>query len=85
VVELRTIRLGAERNCSPRRRPVEIWSTSMVVKKGHRVRLDIQPRDGIGSTPYTHYAADYNSGTNTIFAGGARASYLLLPIIPHRA
>jgi predicted acyl esterase len=57
----------------------------MVFAKGHRIRLDIQPRDGIGSAPYTHYAADYNSGTNTIFAGGARASYLLLPVIPRRA
>ena len=64
---------------------VEIWPTCMVFKRGHRIRLDIQPRDGIGSAPYTHYAADYNSGTNTIFAGGARASYLLLPIIPRRA
>ena len=69
----------------PVRVEVEIWPTCMVFKKGHRIRLDVQPRDGIGSAPYTHYAADYNSGTNTIFAGGARASYLLLPIIPHRA
>jgi predicted acyl esterase len=57
----------------------------MVFKRGHRIRLDVQPRDGVGSAPYTHYAADYNTGTNTIFAGGARASYLLLPIIPRRA
>jgi uncharacterized protein len=64
---------------------VEIWPTSMVFRKGHRIRLDIQPRDGVGSAPYTHYAADYNSGTNTILAGGAHASYLLLPVIPRRA
>ena len=70
---------------TPVRVDVEIWPTSMVFKKGHRIRLDIQPRDGIGSAPYTHYAADYNSGTNTIFAGGTRASYLLLPVIPRRA
>ena len=25
---------------------VEIWPTSMVFKRGHRIRLDIQPRDG---------------------------------------
>jgi len=70
---------------TPVRVEVEIWPTSMVFKKGHRIRLDIQPRDGIGSAPYTHYAADYNSGTNTIFTGGTRASYLLLPVIPRRA
>ena len=28
---------------------VEIWPTSMVFRKGHRIRLDIQPRDGVGS------------------------------------
>ena len=61
---------------------VEIWPTSMVFKKRHRLRLDIQPRDGVGSAPYTHYSADYNTGTNTIHAGGNHASYLLLPIIP---
>lgn len=61
---------------------VEIWPTSMRFKKGHRIRLDVQPRDGVGSVHYTHYHADYNSGTNTIHAGGERESYLLLPIIP---
>jgi predicted acyl esterase len=61
---------------------VEIWPTSMVFAKGHRIRLDVQPRDGVGSAPYTHYSADYNTGTNTIFTGGSKASYLLLPIIP---
>jgi uncharacterized protein len=61
---------------------VEIWPTSMVFRKGHRLRLDVQPRDGVGSVHYTHYHADYNSGTNTIYAGGERPSYLLLPIIP---
>ena len=61
---------------------VEIWPTSMVFKKGHRIRLDIQPRDGVGSASYMHYHADYNSGTNTVHAGGDRPSYLLLPVIP---
>jgi hypothetical protein len=67
---------------TPVRLEVEIWPTSMVFAKGHRIRLDVQPRDGVGSAPYTHYCADYNTGTNTLFAGGGRASYLLLPIIP---
>jgi predicted acyl esterase len=63
---------------------IEIWPTCMVFAKGHRIRLDIQPRDGIGAAPYTHYSADYNSGTNTVYAGGTRASHLLLPVIPAR-
>jgi predicted acyl esterase len=61
---------------------VEIWPTSMVFKKGHRIRLDVQPRDGIGSRTYMHYYADYNTGTNTVYAGGKYESYLLLPVIP---
>jgi hypothetical protein len=64
---------------------LEIWPTSIVFAKGHRIRLDIEPRDGIGSAPYTHYHADYNSGAqNTVHAGGRRASHLLLPVIPRR-
>jgi len=63
---------------------VEIWPTSMVFKKGHRIRLDVQPRDGVGSAGYQHYHADYNTGSNTIHAGGKWESYLLLPIIPPR-
>ncbi len=61
---------------------VEIWPTSMVFKKGHRIRLDVQPRDGIGSQGYMHYHADYNTGTNTIHSGGEHELYLLLPVIP---
>jgi predicted acyl esterase len=63
---------------------VEIWPTSMVFKKGHRLRLDVQPRDGVGSQSYLHYHADYNTGSNTIYAGGEYESYLLLPVIPHK-
>jgi predicted acyl esterase len=61
---------------------VEIWPTSMVFAKGERLRLDVQPRDGVGSQSYMHYHADYNTGTNTLYAGGERESFLLLPVIP---
>jgi uncharacterized protein len=62
---------------------VEIWPTSMVFGKGHKIRLDIGPRDGVGTGHFTHYHADYNDGAqNTIHAGGDRPSYLLLPVIP---
>jgi uncharacterized protein len=54
-----------------------------VFKKGHKLRLDVGPRDGVGSAHFTHYSADYNIGaTNTIYSGGDKETYLLLPIIP---
>ena len=55
---------------------VEIWATSMVFKAGHRIRLDVQPHDG------QHYFAAYALGNNTIYTGGDRASYVLLPFVP---
>jgi predicted acyl esterase len=55
----------------------------MVFRKGHRIRLDVQPRDGVGASVYRHYPADYNIGArNTIHTGAARQCYLLLPVIP---
>jgi putative CocE/NonD family hydrolase len=65
---------------------IEIWPTSMVFRKGHKLRVDIQPRDGHGSAPYTHYHADYNAGAeNTIYSGGDKLSWLLVPMITARA
>ena len=64
---------------------VEIWPTSMVFKKGHKIRLDIGPVDGIGSLYFSHFHADYNQGAlNTVYSGGDKESYLLLPIIPSK-
>ncbi len=41
-----------------------------------------EPRDGVGSGPYTHYRADYNDGQNAIYSGGGKESFRLVPIIP---
>ena len=65
---------------------VEVMSTSIVIKKGHKLRLDIGPKDGHGSAHFTHYHADYNDGAlNTIHTGKDKPSYLLLPVIPAAA
>ena len=62
---------------------VELWPMCMVFKKGHRIRLDIQPRDGVGASAYRHYHADYNIGAqNTVHTGGAMLSYVMLPVVP---
>lgn len=57
---------------------VEIRTTSMIFQKGSRIRLDLLPHDN------EQYFAVYHLGTNTIFTGGARASYILLPVVPPR-
>jgi putative CocE/NonD family hydrolase len=65
---------------------IEIWPTCIVLQKGHSLRVDIQPRDGVGSAPYTHFHCDYNAGAvNTIYSGGDMESYLLLPVIPQKS
>ena len=62
---------------------VEIWPTCMVFKKGHKLRLDVSPADGAGTQHFTHFHADYNQGAETtIYSGGDKPSYLLLPVIP---
>jgi putative CocE/NonD family hydrolase len=58
---------------------VEIWATSMVFEAGSRIRLDVNAHDG------QHYFAAYNLGDNTIYTGGDRASYVLLPIVPAKS
>ena len=55
---------------------VEIWATSMVFEAGSRIRLDVNAHDA------QHYFAAYNLGDNTVYTGGDRASYLVLPIVP---
>lgn len=61
---------------------VEIWPTGTVFRKGHRIRLDIRPSD----PGYRFFAAEsLRPDTNSIYTGGDRASYLLLPVIPRTA
>ena len=53
--------------------------------KGHHLRLDVLPRDGIGSVRDPHDHADDDSGTDTVCSGGDKPSDLLLPVIPPSA
>jgi hypothetical protein len=62
---------------------IEVISTSIVIKKGNRLRLDISPKDGHGSAHFTHYHADYNDdAVNTLHMSKDRPACLLLPVIP---
>jgi predicted acyl esterase len=69
---------------------VELWPTSMVYPRGYRLVLTIGGRDIdipgytrriLHDHPQDRDPAEFG-GRNTLFTGGERASYLLLPVIP---
>jgi predicted acyl esterase len=69
---------------------VEIWPTCLLIPKGFRLVLTLMGKDfeyeGIPGRLLHNHPEDRPTpefaGANTIFTGGADASYLLLPIIP---
>ena len=61
---------------------VEILPANCILKKGYRLRLDIQPWDDDLYAWIGHDNMQQWRGTNTIHTGGMQPSYLLLPIIP---
>jgi len=64
---------------------IEIWPTSIVLARGHRLVLEVGSRDDARTTFQHSDPHDrMQSGTNTIHAGGTSDSHLLLPIIPRR-
>ncbi len=64
---------------------VELWPTAALIKKGWRIRLNVQPAQGEGlkrqvSDPHDN---KYIIGaSNTIYTGPEHSSYLQLPVIP---
>jgi len=60
---------------------VEIWPTCMVFGKA-TASGSTSSRATLGKVSVTHYRPDYNTGVNTFTAGGDKASYLLLPVVP---
>ena len=64
---------------------VEIWPTSIVLKKGNRLRLDIQPRDGFerGALHPLSRGLQRRRGEHDLCRGDM-ASYLMLPVIPEK-
>ena len=64
---------------------VELWPSTALIKKGHRLWLTIQPRDGcFAASGNLHaYDASYHSkASNAIHTGGLEPSYLQIPVIP---
>jgi predicted acyl esterase len=64
---------------------VEIWPGTALIKKGWRIRLDVQPVPGCGGDRLVDVDQSYQAGSsNTIYTGPEHMSYLQLPVIPER-
>lgn len=65
---------------------IEIIPNTAFIRKGYRLRVDIQPFDGVDHGPRHGYDATYHDGArNTIYTGPDRAGFIQLPIVPARA
>ena len=64
---------------------IEIIPTAALIRKGHRIRLDIQPFDGFHHGTRHAYDASYHDGArNVVYTGPDHPSYIQLPIVPER-
>ena len=70
---------------------IDLWATSNVFLKGHKIRLEISSSDfprfdrnlntGVGATE----SATFVSATNSVFHDAAHPSALILPIVPKQS
>ena len=64
---------------------VEIIPTTALIRKRHRIRLDVQPFDGFAHGARHGYDASYHDGArNALYTGPQHLSYVQLPIVPAR-
>ena len=64
---------------------IEIIPNTAVIRKGHRIRLDVQPFDGFRHGTRHAYDASYHDGArNTIYTGPSHQCYVQLPIVPEQ-
>jgi predicted acyl esterase len=64
---------------------IEIIPNTGLIRKGYRIRVDVQPYDGFGHGTRHGYGASYHDGmTNTIYTGPDHPSWVQLPIVPNR-
>ena len=64
---------------------VEIIPSTALLRKGYRIRLDIQPFDGFDHGSRHGYDPSYHDGAqNMIYTGPGRESFVQLPIVPAR-
>ena len=61
---------------------VGLMPSTALIKKGHRLRLDVQPFPGPGVTGRTYDESYHTGAENVIYTGPDHPCYLQLPIIP---
>ncbi|MBM3493250.1 MAG: CocE/NonD family hydrolase, partial [Armatimonadetes bacterium] len=65
---------------------IDLWSTSIVFNKGHRIRVHVTSSNAPGWDPNPNTGEPFRassrvrSARNTVHVGGLRASQVLLPI-----
>lgn len=64
---------------------IEIIPNTALIRKGHRIRLDIQPFDGFHHGARHAYDPSYHDNArNVVYTGPDHQSYVQLPIVPER-
>ena len=62
---------------------IEIIPNTALIRKGYRIRVDIQPFDGVDHGPRHRYESAYHDGArNTLYTGPGRLGFIQLPIVP---
>ena len=73
--------LPAARRRRNRRVEVGLYPSSALIRKGSRLRIDVQPYSPAG--PSRTYDESYHAGaSNTVYTGPDHPSYVQLPIVP---
>jgi uncharacterized protein len=65
---------------------IELNPNTGFIRRGHRIRVDIQPYDGVAHGMYHGYDPSYHDGaTNTVLTGPNHPGYIQLPVVPTRS
>jgi uncharacterized protein len=61
---------------------IELIPHTGLLRRGQRIRVDVQPRDGVAHGTHHAYDPSYHDGaTNTLHVGPVRLGYVQLPLI----
>jgi len=64
---------------------IELIPTTALLRRGQRIRIDVQPYDGQGHGTHHAYDPTYHTGAvNTVHTGPQYPGYVQLPLVPAR-